>query len=413
MKTTTKIVYLRLATLVLACLALSPQARATCHEGCLTNSNTVLGDDALFSLDGGSSNTGIGAVALHNNIIGTFNTAVGDHALFSNSASFNTATGSYALVNNTTGNHNTANGNAALDGNNAGSFNTATGAAALNYNSTGYDNTANGVFALHVNTIGNYNTANGYFALGSNTTGNYNTANGSAGLLSNTTGSLNVGIGVNAGRALTTGSGNVCIGVNVYGVAGESNTTRIRNVYPSITSGRAVYVNSSNKIGTLASSRRFKEEVKPMEKASESILALTPVTFRYKKEIEANGTKQFGLIAEEVEKVNPELVTCDEEGKPESVRYEAVNAMLLNEFLKEHRKVEEQQVRITELNSKVAKQDAIIAQQQKGMKVLTAELKDQGALIQKVSAELATGRVRPADGLELSKASPRTVLNDQ
>src|SRR6266487_3390569 len=129
MKTTTKIVYLRLATLVLACLALSPQARATCHEGCLTNSNTVLGDDALFS----------------------------------NSASFNTATGSYALVNNTTGNHNTANGNAALDGNNTGSFNTATGAAALNYNSTGYDNTANGVFALHVNTIGNYNTANGYF----------------------------------------------------------------------------------------------------------------------------------------------------------------------------------------------------------------------------------------------------------
>jgi hypothetical protein len=405
MKTTTMIVYSGLATLVLAYFALSPQARATCHDGCLTNSNTVLGEDALFSLDGGSSNTGIGAVALHNNIIGTFNTAVGDHALSTNTASFNTATGSYALVNNTTGNHNTANGNAALDGNNTGSFNTATGSAALNYNTIGYDNTADGVFALHVNTSGNYNTANGYFALGSNTTGNYNTANGSAALLSNTTGSLNVAIGTNAGRALTTGSGNVCIGVNVYGVAGESNTTRIRNVYSSVTSGRAVYVTSGNKIGTLASSRRFKEEIKAMEKASESILGLRPVTFRYKKEIEANGTKQFGLVAEEVEKVNPDLVTCDEEGKPQSVRYEAINAMLLNEFLKEHRKVQEQESTIAQLKSTVM-------QQQKGMEIFAATLNEQASQIQKVSAQVEASKFAggTAGRIRRGGAAPRQLV---
>jgi endosialidase-like protein len=157
-------------------------------------------------------------------------------------------------------------------------------------------------------------------------------------------------------------------------------------------SARAVYVNSDNKLGTLASSRRFKEEIKPMEKASETILALKPVTFRYKKEIDANGTKQFGLVAEEVEKVNPDLVTRDEKGKPETVRYEAVNAMLLNEFLKEHRKVEE-------LKSDF---QATVAQQQKEIQALTATVKEQAAQIQKVS-----------DKVELSKPAPRTVLNNQ
>jgi Chaperone of endosialidase len=200
-------------------------------------------------------------------------------------------------------------------------------------------------------------------------------------------------LGVNGGSALTTGTGNVCIGVP--GVAGESNTTRIRNVYSSMASTRAVYVNSDNKIGTLVSSRRFKDEIKPMNKASEAILALKPVTFRYKKEIEPNGAIMFGLIAEEVEKVDPDLVTCNPKGEAETVRYEAVNAMLLNEFLKAHRKMQEQEATINQLKSEAAKQDATIA-------ALTESLKEQAAQIQKVS-----------DRLEVSKPAPQMVLNNQ
>jgi Chaperone of endosialidase len=150
-------------------------------------------------------------------------------------------------------------------------------------------------------------------------------------------------------------------------------------------SGRAVYVNSDNKIGTLLSSRRFKDEIKPMDKASEAILALKPVTFRYKKEIEPNRAIMFGLIAEDVEKVEPELVTRNENGEVETVRYEAVNAMLLNEFLKEHRKVE--------------KLEAMVAEQHKDFEAAVAELKGQ---IQKVSAQL-----------EVSKPAPQTAENNQ
>ena len=172
----------------------------------------------------------------------------------------------------------------------------------------------------------------------------------------------------------------------IFGVAGESNTTRIRNIYSSVASGRAVYVNSNNKIGTLASTRRVKNDIKPMDKASEAVLALKPVSFRYKKEIDASGTLQFGLIAEEVADINADLVTKDSEGKPETVRYEAVNAMLLNEFLKEHRKNEQQE-------SKIEQQDAEIARQQKQIEALTAGL-------QKVSAQL-----------EASKPAPQVVNN--
>jgi hypothetical protein len=125
--------------------------------------------------------------------------------------------------------------------------------------------------------------------------------------------------------------------------------------------GSAVFINSDGKLGTATSSQRFKEEIKPMERASEALFALKPVTFRYKKAIDPQGIPQFGLVAEEVEAVNPDLVVRDKDGKVNIVRYEAVNAMLLNEFLKEHRKVEEQQVRITELNSRVAKQEALAA----------------------------------------------------
>jgi uncharacterized coiled-coil protein SlyX len=315
------------------------------------------------------------------NTTGTSNTANGAFALFYNNGSSNTADGVEALYSNTTGLYNTATGDRALYSNINGWYNTAIGFRAL-YSNTGFWNTASGDYALYNNTAGLYNTANGANAL-----------------YSNTTGSSNIALGTNAGYSLTTGSGNVCIGVNVFGVAGESNTTRIRNVYSSAASGRAVYVNSGNKIGTLVSSRRFKDEINPMDKASETILALKPVTFRYKKEIEPNGTIMFGLIAEEVEKVDPKLVTRNDKGDVETVRYDAVNAMLLNEFLKEHRKNEEQEATIAELKSTVARQQkdsqAAAAHLQRQIEALTAGL-------QRVSAQI-----------EVSKPAPQVVNNNQ
>src|SRR6266496_1359615 len=249
----------------------------------------------------------------------------------------NTAEGDNALFSLTTGTHNTAIGFNALYSNTSGSGNTAIGAGALQSNATGVQNTANGYKALFSNTTGINNTAEGFEAL------YYNT------------GSDNLGLGSNAGLNLTTGSGNVCIGQGVLGVAGESNTTRIRNVYASVASGRAVYVNSDNKIGTLVSSRRFKDEIKSMDKASKAILALKPVTFHYKKEIDPNGSIMFGLIAEEVEQVDPDLVTRNDKGEAEAVRYEAVNAMLLNEFLKEHRRVQELEKQVEKLTAGLQK----------------------------------------------------------
>src|SRR5205823_13845691 len=163
--------------------------------------------------------------------------------------------------------------------------------------------------------------------------------------------------------------------------------------------GVGVIVGTNGKLGTVVSSARFKHEIKPMDKASEAILALKPVTFHYKHQLDPEGVPQFGLVAEEVEKVNPELVARDEQGKPYTVRYEAVNAMLLNEFLKEHRKVQEQEATITRL--------------QKGMERVIARLEEQAAQIQKVSAQLATGRVRPTGGLEVNKSAPKMVFNDQ
>ena len=313
-----------------------------------------------------------------------FNTAEGNYALYSNTGGFlNTAIGYAALYSNTAGGYNTANGVNALHSNTTGDYNTANGFNAL-YSNTGSFNTANGSYALFSNATGIANTAIGLDALYTNTTGSNNTAVGVNALLNNT-GANNLGLGTNAGNALTTGSGNVCIGAGVLGVAGESNITRIRNVYSSLASGRIVYVNSDNKIGTLASTRRVKNDIKPMDKASEAVLALKPVSFRYKKQIDASGTLQFGLVAEEVADINADLVTRDSEGKPETVRYDAVNAMLLNEFLKEHRKVEQQQATIGRLETTAAKQEATIAHQQKQIEGLTA-------VLQKVSAQLEASK---------------------
>jgi Chaperone of endosialidase len=275
---------------------------------------------------------------------------------------------------------------------NHGHGNTAEGTEALFSNTTGQANTAIGVGALYKNTTGTGNTATGMAALGSNTNGFSNTAIGARALMMNTTGNYNVGLGDSAGESLTTGDNNIDIGYSVVGVKGESNTIRIGNTDIVATfirgisgqtavGGAAVFVDSNGKLGTMTTSTRFSDEIKPMDKASEVILTLKPVTFRYKQEIDPKSIRQFGLIAEEVEKANPDLVGRDEKGKVYSVRYDAVNAMLLNEFLKEHRKVEDQ--------------GAMIAKQQKQIEALTTGL-------QKLSAQL-----------EASKPAPQVVNNNQ
>src|SRR6266487_2558317 len=246
------------------------------------------------------------------------NNAVGAYALANNiSGNSNTANGYAALYRNTTGNSNTANGVDTLALNTTGGGNTANGSGALFSNATGIENTANGVDALTSNTIGVENTADGVDALVSNTTGSANTANGQQAFNNNTSGSGNVALGVAAGSNATTGDSNVYIGAGMIDVAGESNACYIASIFGQTSaSGIPVLINASNKLGTTTSSKRFKEGIKPMDKASETILALKPVTFRYKKEIDPAGTSQFGLVAEEVEKVNPDLVVRDREGKP-------------------------------------------------------------------------------------------------
>jgi trimeric autotransporter adhesin len=287
--------------------------------------------------------------------------------------------------------------------NTEGSGNTANGLEALLFNTTGGDNTAIGAFALHDNTTGNTNTAIGLDALEHNTTGNTNTAIGNAALFIVTTGDRNVALGNLAGSNLTTGSNNIYIG-NAGGSGGESNKIRIGTVGTQngtfiagisgaiVPGGVGVIVGANGKLGTVVSSVRFKDEIKAMDKASEAILALKPVTFRYKPELDPDGFPQFGLVAEEVEKINPDLVARDEQGKAYTVRYEAVNAMLLNEFLKEHRKVEslEKQLKAAE------------AKQEEKISALTELVKAQAAQIQKVSAQL-----------EVNKTASQIVLNDQ
>jgi hypothetical protein len=398
---------------VLAALALSQTAPAQLSpppDGGYAGDNTAEGTDSLFSLTTGTENTAIGFDALFSNTTGDSNTATGSIALSTNTTGVrNTANGFAALNSNTTGERNTATGRAAMTSNTTGNNNTADGHDALFSNTTAIRNTATGSFALFSNTTGPNNTAIGYFALFSNTTGNSNTASGYDALLNNTTGVGNIALGNFAGSNLTTGDNNIDIGN--LAVAGEGNTIRIgtegtqANAYlagiyqTNIAKGLVVKVDSDGHLGTVGSSERFKDAVKPMDKTSEAILALKPVTFHYKKEFDSDGTPQFGLVAEEVEKVNPDLVVRDADGKPYTVRYEAVNAMLLNEFLKEHRKVEQQEATITQQRKQF---EAAISQQQKEIKTLAATVKEQASQIQKVSAQL-----------EMTKPAPQTVLNDR
>ena len=358
-------------------LGLMPKAQAVSPppDGGYPGGNTAEGQAALLSLTTGGFNTGLGYLALRSNMLGSFNTATGAGTLLANTADNNTATGAGALLSNTMG----------ID-------NTAHGAFALFSNIAGGENTAIGHFALFSNTGGALNTANGEVALVNNTTGSINTAIGASALANSITGSDNVALGGFAGSGVITASNVICIGANVAG-ADVGNSCYIGQIFNATSSaGSAVFINSDGKLGTATSSRRFKKEIKPMERASEVLFALKPVTFRYKKEIDPKSTSQFGLVAEDVEKADPDLVVRDKEGKPHSVRYDQVNAMLLNEFLKAHKKVEE-------LSSTVARQEVVIAQQQEELRTtatrqeneiraLTAGLKEQAAQLQNVSAQI-------------------------
>ena len=296
----------------------------------------------------------------------------------------NTAVGDNALQNLTTGTNNTALGFRALHDNTVGLSNTAVGSLALRNNISGKQNTATGHGALFANVAGNDNTANGFRALVSNeeATANANTAIGSRALENNHGGHDNIALGYRAGANFSPGSNNIYIG-NV-GLTGEDGTIRIGDasqtrtfiagIAGSSVTGAPVSVNDNGQLGTTPSSQRFKDEIKPMDKASEAIFALEPVTFRYKKDLDPDGIPQFGLVAEELAKINPDLVVRDAGGKRYTVRYDAVNAMLLNEFLKEHRKVKN-------LESAMAQ--------------LTACLQEQDLKVQKMSEQLSAGSESP------------------
>jgi uncharacterized coiled-coil protein SlyX len=335
---------------VLACFALLPaQAISPAPDGCYPNLTTAEGCGALNSLTTGAGNTGLGWRSLFSTTDGSLNTGVGAGALVLNNGNSNTAVGAAALLLNT-----------------AGNFNTAVGAGALVDNTSSFDNTAIGFQAL-TQTTGGANTAVGRGALDQNIAGNFNTA-----------------IGKDAG-ALATGSGNVYIGHLVAGVAGENNHTYIRNIKDTSVSGAGADVVTidltTGLLGHATSSRRYKEDIRPMDKTSEVIYQLQPVTFHYKKEIDRTQSPAFGLIAEEVAKADPNLIVRDSRGQPEGVHYEMVNAMLLNEFLKAHQKLEAQDATIAELKSTVA-------QQQKGMEALTAQ-------VEKVSAQIQVNKAAP------------------
>ena len=367
---------LLLTPLLLACFGLAPTAQA-------------VGPDTDGTIPGSNNGEGIGVLV--SRTTGVWNTGTGFEALNHLTAgNQNTATGLRALTNDTNGGFNTAVGALSLFSNTSGFFNSATGAYSLAHNTDANYNTANGYGALYYNTEGQYNTATGFGALYRNVSGGGNTANGYGTLAANTTGSNNTALGIFSGSGVTTANGVIAIGSSGANV---SNSCFIGNIFgTTVSGGTAVFINSFGQLGTVSSSRRFKNDIKPMDNASEAILALKPVTFHYKRD--TNDTTQFGLIAEEVAELSPDLVVRDEKGEIYTVRYDAVNAMLLNEFLKEHRTVQE-------LKSTVAKQEARIAQQQKGMEVVTARLDEQQAQIQKVSAQL-----------ELSKPVPQMVADD-
>jgi Chaperone of endosialidase len=360
--------------------------------------NTATGAGAMLLNTSGRRNTAAGINVMLNNDSGLYNGAFGSFALFNNTNGFsNNAMGDSALLSNVHGAQNTAVGDLALASNDItgaglGDFNTAVGAETLLANTDGNSNNAVGAFALTANTTGVFNQAMGFSALGSNNTGSANIAVGDSALdILAGPGSFNTVIGDLAGGNLTGGSDNIYIGATSGGPAVESGTIRIGDplfvgacFIAGIASsppndGANVHVDAAGRLTPSVSSARYKKDIKPMDKASESLLALKPVTFSYKND--AKAIQHYGLVAEEVAKVNPDLVVVDDGGKPWSVRYDEVNAMLLNEFIKEHRIMEKQQ--------------ATMASQEAQIKWLTETVKQQATQIQKVSAQLEMIRPTP------------------
>ena len=376
MKTTARLLPILLTLLSLPLAGHKSHAVNPPPDGGYPGENTAEGTRALFSLTTGEFNTAVGWLALQSNTGAWYNTAVGAGALFSNRGEGqNTATGAGALFNNF-GANNTANGAFALYTNGLGSGNTAMGSNALYSNRTAFANTAIGYAAL-------FNNTGEDFALGAG-----NTAIGFEALYNNTTGNSNIAVGSNAGFAVTTSSNVLCIGTQGANV---DDSCYIGNIWQQPGGSQQVFVNADGKLGAQVSSRRFKDEIKPMEQSSEVIYKLRPVSFRYKPVIDPSRPSGFGLIAEDVDAVASDLVLRDKEGKPYTVRYDAVNAMLLNEFLKEHQAFVEEQRKVERLEKQVA--------------ALTAGL-------QKVSAELETNRAAPQT-VRVSAVALRERKNNQ
>jgi trimeric autotransporter adhesin len=380
----------------LVCFALLPKAQAASEKGggpaapqiALPGFNTADGDHALFNVTTGSGNTGVGWYALFADTTNSFNTGLGAGALVLNTADDNTAVGAVALLLNTTGTDNIAVGTAALENNADGSDNNAVGSFALSSNVSGTFNNAHGRDAL-LNSTGDQNNAMGDDAMFFNTTGSFNTAVGDDALDNNVDGNSNVAIGDEAGTGLGASVSN-CIAIGAPGAgpfAVLSNTCFIGSIFGQPVSDpgsqTAVFVDQFNVVGIFNSSRQYKHDIQPMDKASETLYQFKPVTFKFNSDWK--GTTQYGLIAEEVAEVDPQLVSR-KNGEIVTVHYEQISNMLLNEFLKEHKKVQDL--------------ETTVAQQAKGMEVLTAQLREQAAQIQKVSAQL-----------EVNKPAPQVVAN--
>jgi hypothetical protein len=393
MKTTIQLI---LSFIILCVVAVVPTIHAVVPppDGGYPGGNTAEGQNALLNLTSGGFNTAVGWVSLRSDTTGEFNTAIGAAALFRNNGDENTALGTGALLSNSTGIQNTANGAFALFSNTgpadnpswpsgiAGSFNTANGDRALFSNTTGAANTAIGGSALFNNTIGSTNTAVGSIALSNNSSGNNNIA-----------------LGFAAGAAVSTADEVIAIGTLGQNVSNSCFIGQIySNVQPEVgTDPDRVTINSNGRLGRgNISSRRYKHDIKPIHNASEAIYELKPVSFRYHKQYDQTQTIAFGLIAEEVAEVNPDLVGRNPKGQPESVRYEQINAMLLNEFLKEHRRGEEQDCKIHE-------QETTIAELGSKMKALATRINEQASQLQKVSAQL---QINNAAAQEIASNQP-------